>query len=204
MNMILSEKRIEEIYRKALREAIDEIELFHGSGADFQEFDEAYMSTGEGRQDYGYGFYLTTSKKTASAYAKGKYIYTVEVPEGRYLDNKSIPKAEAMSIAKKFFNYCITEDEYRKEAYANCQKEFWEYECSTIASSSDGESVWGTIYSILGSDKDTSWFLNRIGYTGLKIYTDGGGDKFINYVIFNPKDIKITGKENCSDASQTT
>ena len=95
----------------------------------------------------------------------------------------------------------MTEDEYRREAYANCQKEFWEYECSAIANCTDGESVWGTINSILGDDKGTSQFLNRLGYTGLKIYSDGGGEKFINYVIFNPKDITILSVDKANGSA---
>ncbi len=32
-----------------------------------------------------------------------------------------------MSIARKFFKYYTTEDEYGKDAYKGCEQEFWDY-----------------------------------------------------------------------------
>lgn len=42
--------------------------VWHGSGADFDEFDHAYMSSGEGAQVFGWGTYLTESKGIAEGY----------------------------------------------------------------------------------------------------------------------------------------
>ena len=65
---------------KATRKALNELELFHGSSADFDKFDLAYLSKGWGSQVYGYGIYLTTSQSCAKEYARGGYIYQVKVP----------------------------------------------------------------------------------------------------------------------------
>ena len=48
-----------------------ELELtgWHGSVADFNQFDEAFMSTGEGAQAYGWGTYITACKGTGEHYA---------------------------------------------------------------------------------------------------------------------------------------
>ena len=186
----------ESVIRRAIMESIDELELYHGTPHEFDEFDLAYLSTGFGQQSHGYGVYLTTSRETAKAYSQGKNIYTVEVPDGKYLNYDRIGKAEAMSIARKFYKYYMTEDEYGREAYAGHENEFWEYECKYLGECVDGGTVYGTLNSFIGSEKGTSEFLYRIGYKGLylKCTNTNTGEKFKNYVIFNPKEIKIVNK----------
>lgn len=99
-------------------------------------------------------------------------------------------------IAKKFFTYYTTEDEYGKEAYNGIEKEFWDEECKYIANCNAGDDIYGTLASFFGNDKKTSEFLYKIGYKGLiiKSYDGETGEKFKNYVIFNAKDIKIINK----------
>lgn len=182
--------------RDIVREAVDELELYHGTPHEFDEFDLAYLSTGFGQQSHGYGVYLTTSNETAKAYSQGKNIYTVEVPDGKYLNYDRIGRTEAMTIARKFFKYYTTEDEYGKEAYAGNENDFWERECRYIGECTDGGNVYGSIKSFTGSDKSTSEFLYSIGYKGmfLRCTNTNTGEKFKNYVIFNPKEIKIISK----------
>jgi len=43
---------------------------YHGSGADFKEFDTKFMSTGEGNKAYGWGTYVTTNEQTGRRYAE--------------------------------------------------------------------------------------------------------------------------------------
>lgn len=47
--------------------------VFHGSGADFDQFDLAYMGTGEGAQAYGPGIYVADSRDVASSYKPKGY-----------------------------------------------------------------------------------------------------------------------------------
>jgi DNA adenine methylase len=55
---------------KILRESyLDELEAWHGGTADFMQFDNKYVGTGEGSQVYGYGVYLTNVKDTGRWYA---------------------------------------------------------------------------------------------------------------------------------------
>ena len=194
------------LFKKVLKESIDELQLFHGSQADFDKFDVAYMSSGWGQQAYGYGFYVAAQKDTAIQYGRGGIVYTVEIPsDGLYLSNKSISKREALGVARKFFKYYTTEDEYGKEAYAGHENEFWDEECRYVADCSDGESLYGTIASIIGSDRQTSKWLNKIGYTGIMLYyKSGDGKPLLNYVIFNPTDIKIISKERINNANTAT
>ena len=182
-----------------IMEAIDELELFHGSPHDFNEFDFAYMSSGWGQQAYGYGAYLTTSYECAKEYSQGGIIYTVEIPDKGYLNLDRISPALAMRIARVFFNYYTKEHEYGSEVYAGYEREFWDEECKYIGHSTDGNTLYGTISSFLGSDKETSEFLHdKLGYKGLVwVHTNTEtGKKFKNYVIFNPKDIKIIKKDS--------
>ena len=185
--------------RQYVMEAIDELELFHGSPHDFDEFDFAYMSSGWGQQAYGYGAYLTTSYECAKEYSQGGMVYTVEIPDKGYLNLDKISPALAMKIARIFFNYYTKEHEYGSEAYAGYEREFWNEECKYIGDSTDGNTLYGTISSFLGSDKETSEFLHdKLGYKGLVwVHTNTEtGKKFKNYVIFNPKDIKIIKKDS--------
>ena len=183
---------------KYITEAIDELELFHGSPHEFDKFDFAYMSSGWGQQLYGYGAYLTDELECAKEYSQGGHIYTVEIPDKKYLSYGKISSALAMKIARVFFNYYMTEDEYGREAYAGCENEFWENECKYIGECYDGGTLYGTISSLLGSDKGASKFLlEKMGYTGLYwVATNGAtGKKFKNYVIFDPNAIKILKRE---------
>ena len=185
--------------RQYVMEAIDELELFHGSPHDFDEFDFAYMSSGWGQQAYGYGAYLTTSYECAKEYSQGGMVYTVEIPDKGYLNLDKISSALAMKIARIFFNYYTKEHEYGSEAYAGYEREFWNEECKYIGDSTDGNTLYGTISSLLGSDKETSEFLHdKLGYKGLVwVHTNTEtGKKFKNYVVFNPKDIKIIKKDS--------
>ena len=171
------------------------IMLYHGTTANFDKFDPSHINTGWGEQAYGYGFYFTDSLKTAEAYSRGGRIVKVLVPGKKYLDYKGIPKAEAFSIARKFFKYYTEENEYGKEAYPDKETKqmCWNEECKYIADSENGGDVYGTIASLLGDDKETSEFLNKIGYVGIKFECENGstGEKFNNYLIFNADDIEI-------------
>jgi hypothetical protein len=63
---------------------------YHGSGADFDQFDNKFMSTGEGNQAYGWGTYVTTNKETGKKYAdvatarKTNRPYTYVGPKDKY------------------------------------------------------------------------------------------------------------------------
>lgn len=46
------------------------LKVYHGSGADFTEFDFNHMSEGAGSQTFGWGGYVTSSEKIGKSYAK--------------------------------------------------------------------------------------------------------------------------------------
>jgi hypothetical protein len=181
----------ERIIRKIIRETIKEMNLFHGTAADFDKFDLAYLGSGWGEQAYGYGFYLSDSLEVAKDYAQGGYIYTVKVPDGRYLSYEGISRTEVNRIAMDFYKYYTEENEYGREAYAGHEREFWEEQCKYILDAENGGDIYGDLAHLFGSDKETSEFLYKEGYKGIK-WVDKGNT---NYVIFNPKDLKILKKD---------
>ena len=171
------------------------ITLYHGTKASFGKFDINFLNSGWGEQAYGYGFYFTDYYEAAKEYSRGGNVITVTVPDGKYLSYKGIRASEKRTIAEKFFKYYTEVDEYGKEAYPNMEakKMFWDEECRYLMDCEDGGDIYGTIASLVGSDKETSMFLKSIGYIGIKFPGDNRmtGYKFTNYVIFDENDIEI-------------
>lgn len=174
------------------------IALYHGTQAKFNIFDPKYINSGWGQQEYGYGFYLTDYYPCAEEYSRNGVVINVSVPAGKYLSYKGISRRDAMDIARKFYKYYTEVDDYGREAYpdAESRREFWDGECKYLADCDDGGDIYGTLASLIGSDKETSEFLRSIGYIGIKYPASDGstGKKFTNYVIFDAKDIEIIGE----------
>lgn len=178
-----------------VNESLDELDLYHGTNADFDKFDEKFYLTGIGEMAYGWGVYLSNSINTAKEYGPGGQIMTVEVPDGKYLDSRRISKSEASKIARAFYKFFLSSE--HGQAYKGSEKEFWDYECSCLENVPDGSYLYGTISTFLGSDKEASEWLHSIGYVGLRFpgHNSNTGEKFMNYVIFDANDVKIIKKE---------
>ena len=190
--LYLNESEMHSLVRQIILETVDELDLYHGTKADFDKFDLAYMSSGAGMQVYGKGVYLSTSFDTAKDYAGGGQVMKCQVPNGPYLSDKSVSQAVKQRIANSFFKYYTEEDEYGKDAYGSCKDEFWKYECSSILNANTGVTLYNDIAAITGDEKIAAGFLRKLGFIGLKIKSDG--DKFYNYTIFDPDDIEIIEK----------
>ena len=178
-----------------VNESLDELDLYHGTNADFDKFDEKFYLTGIGEMAYGWGVYLSNSINTAKEYGPGGQIMTVEVPDGKYLDSRRISKSEACKIARAFYKFFLSSE--HGQVYKGSEKEFWDYECSCLENVPDGSYLYGTISTFLGSDKEASEWLHSIGYVGLRFpgHNSNTGEKFMNYVIFDANDVKIIKKE---------
>lgn len=53
--------------------------LFHATKKRFRKFNLKYVGTGQGERQFGYGFYLTSSRTVANYYAKEINGFTIEV-----------------------------------------------------------------------------------------------------------------------------
>ena len=91
---------------------VNEINLYHGSRANFDHFDLAYALSGSGEMGYGRGVYLSDYRDAALEYSSnGGYLYTVKVPKGKYLKNSRIRWEEAYDVACKFREYFMTTEQ---------------------------------------------------------------------------------------------
>lgn len=181
MNKIkLTEEQIKKII-------VSEITAYHGSNADFNEFDLGFVNSGNKMQAYGYGIYVALDKSAAERY--GKIQYVVEIPKlnNHYLNAyKRYNKAFVMKIFNKLCSYILkTTDDY-KGSENDLYQEF-----NSMIDEYDGLQLYGTASSYLGSDKEATYFFEKLGYKGILIDDNGS----INVVIFNPKDIKVIKKE---------
>ena len=64
---------IQQALDKAVQESLkqrNEMMVYHGTGADFNQFSRAHKGEGVGQQAYGEGIYFTTSKQGATQYAE--------------------------------------------------------------------------------------------------------------------------------------
>ena len=66
------------IINEKQQKMLNEMIAYHGSKANFDEFNLAYMGSGIGAQEFGEGLYLTFDKD--AAYSYGGNVYTVDIP----------------------------------------------------------------------------------------------------------------------------
>lgn len=64
----IQEMVVKTVYRLLHENNVDELELHHGTTANFDEFDLKFIGTGEGTQVYGYGLYFTDVYDTGQWY----------------------------------------------------------------------------------------------------------------------------------------
>ena len=180
--------------KSTLYETVNELDLYHGTHADFDHFSEDFYLTGIGEMAYGWGVYLTNSINTAKEYSPGGQIMTVEVPDGKYLNSERIGKDEASKLARAFYRFYLNGK--GAEIYKGSEQEFWDYECKYLETVPDGSYMYGTVSTFLGSDKEASEWFHSMGYAGLKFpgHNANTGEKFMNYVIFDANDVKIINK----------
>ena len=70
---IVTDEVVNNINQKIANTPKFSLKVYHGSGADFTEFDFSHMSEGAGSQAFGWGGYVTSSKKIGKDYANIKY-----------------------------------------------------------------------------------------------------------------------------------
>ena len=81
----------ESVNRILSENTMDELEVYHGTMASFDNFDMSFMGTGEGSQVYGYGLYFT------DAYNTGEW-YAVSIAFDKGTKDKSIKRSETKTI----------------------------------------------------------------------------------------------------------
>ena len=197
------------------------LRVYHGSGADFTEFDFDHMGEGAGDQVFGWGGYVTSSKEIGKSYANlndAKNLYEVNIPDdngSNYLDWYAEAKPE---LKEKIREYIEKETDPELKAlpiYKEAEQRFHDEEgddksfdkemINDAIEEFDRSKTVGDYYEALcmrSAPKYASKFLSSLGYTGFK-YPAGtimGGTKEgdMNYVIFKPEDMQIAEHEKFS------
>lgn len=185
---------IDTIIKLTIDESIDEIMAYHGTVHDFDKFDTAYMGTGTGHQDFGWGIYLSLAKEGARDY--GNILYEVEIPS----DDKKFIHAE--KLYKKTFCNKLIRAIYRKalseedSPWIGSEREFYDELMRTFGNGVYGDCVLGSITPYIGgyngesSDEAAAKLLRSLGYFGYKWRYDN----ITNVVMFDAKDIHVVGK----------
>lgn len=183
---------VKAVATSSLQENIDtEAQGYHGTPHNFEGFDIAYVNSGFGQQEFGYGIYLSFDKEFASGYGRGGYLYTVEIPddESLYLhQDEEVPSDLLERIHHVLFEKNLEryQEDYEDEAEYTLKDEleiFFPYGCY-------GKELYYSMDKFTNSDKETSEILNSLGIIGYKYY-DAGCE---NVVMFNGDDIKIVDK----------
>lgn len=143
-------------------------------------------------------------------------LYTVDIPDDNgknYLDwdmsNYNASSEEVAIIKDALYNYLIENDE--DDMYEGKTAELLKRQINNdFAGRSfdpgwsskyylSGADIYGNVSAYLDSDRATSEFLNKLGYTGIKVHAahNSGDVRYKgnwNYVVFNDNDVKITDK----------
>ncbi len=194
LDSVLS-KLIKEELNKTLNESIA---VFHGSDRKFDNFDTEKIGSGDGKSLGGWGIYFSTSEDVASKYStKNGFVGDFEIPNGPYFNlDDNIDVGLGRRIASKLSRLGISdevieslEDNYLSDEYSG---------------SVDNKGLYDWLTYVLGSEKDASLFLEKMGFVGTE-FTDKMDRSANNYVIFNANLIKgdiVT--ENISIAEEST
>lgn len=70
INVVTDVEDGERVFAMAEDNDVKENKVYHGSGADFDEFDHSHIGEGEGAQAFGWGTYLTEVKGIGEGYAR--------------------------------------------------------------------------------------------------------------------------------------
>lgn len=92
------------------------LKVYHGSGADFTEFDFDHMGEGAGSQAFGWGGYVTSSKKIGKSYAEvGQQ--SAESRRSHY-DDTPLEAAVGSILGQEMYNYMQAKTFEQKKAQA--------------------------------------------------------------------------------------
>ena len=127
---------------------------------------------------------------------KKRHLYTVDIPDTGFIKwDKNVRQATVDKIHDALFNKLAYEpNEDGVLEYKGVENELRRELNDVFNSEYTGQSLYGTVSSYLGGDKNASDFLSKIGYKGIDYPAGtnfGNGNGARNYVIFREKDARI-------------
>jgi hypothetical protein len=182
--------------------------LYHGSAADFDKFDLAFMGSGEGGQGRGLGFYFSTQPEVAKYYVdkmrtvgrEGPGVeYEVTVPNGKFIDwdVPILQQPDVMAVAPSLVG--------QRWLDANPEATARQF-MNAVANSGRNANLIG-----VRADRAAVAQLREQGFIGT-VHSDaltqspslGGGAGQRNYAVFDPRDITIQAKNGVPTAAART
>jgi hypothetical protein len=173
---------------KNFKQFVNEITLYHGSKNDFKTFDHSFIKSGQGENQYGYGFYLSTSELVAKNIAdivNGSVLNFKLNDDANIIDLRIRPNLNDGVLPK----ILKTLEKYKKQL-SNLEEPYYDfngYRDSIGDSYSYGE-LYYKLEEMFG-DKEATKILVNSGIDGGKYIPKLNGDFLDNefdYVIYNP------------------
>ncbi len=176
--------------------------VYHGSHADFMQFDHSHMGEGEGAQSYGWGTYLTQVEGIAREYAdqknEGRHLYTVDIPDENgknYLHWEKPIGAELRKQLNTDFNgfYKYAKPEVAEEVRTSAWTDL--IGIGVPDENDSGENLYRYYKDVFGSQQKASEYLSEKGLVGISYPAEhqsgGRDDDARNFVIFKESDAQI-------------
>lgn len=156
----------------------EEINVFHGTDRDFDEFDVEKIGSGDGKSLGGWGIYFSDKEDVSRRYfLKGGFVKEFTIKNGNLFDlDEALDEENASIILNRLRKKGIDEDSLEQ-----FQTDFIDYIPSIT-----NKQVYEWLEYVLGSEKNASLFLESMGYIGNK-FRDKWDSEATNYVIFNPR-----------------
>ena len=203
---------VDRIITECINEVIaHDLTLYHGTPYNFVSFQTTNIGSGEGNQSFGYGLYLTSNKDVANYYAKilakdKSYVYTVKITNGNFFE--WYEKLDD-NFQKEFINQMrqngYDEMPYKRMLSKGMVKNLYMPIEQAVKYFPNGKFFYENLSLMLGGDKNASFFLKKLGFTGIKypigsfFHGKNKGEYGYNYVIFSGDDIQIVNKEVLTD-----
>lgn len=180
------EVKLDEVAKSAEKTSIALGYLYHGSNADFEEFDLSYQNMAT----YGAGVYLTPDKDFAKGYGKNIYECFADI-NNTFLSNAKLSEEEISKIFKEYTNEIIKMSQSSSKRWG-----LEKFDVSTFEGFSNYvKSNFGMVINVLReiakySDKigSSSDILSFLGYDS---YFD---EKRSTLSVFDPSNVKILSK----------
>lgn len=177
------DKAFKDYMRRLVTETMKEMVGYHGTGAQFSDFDDNHLSTGAGSQAFGWGTYVTSSPKIGNDYAnmtrkkallfKGNVVYRQTDDMNENFDNPY----------RVIYDLLDTFGSYRKAlAKVKTLKSYAEPDNERV------NKLWDSVIEVLGNSKASDWKFKMEGQLlTVEIPDDNGTNYFPWHKNLNPE-----------------
>lgn len=138
--------------RDMVRESIGEMIGFHGTGANFGEFDDQHVSSGAGSQYFGWGTYIASSEKIGRDYAKMARTKALYFRGEKVYDAREYEKQQFKNPYRLIFDLFDTERTF-KNTKVRAERLLNMVDADNI----EMQELWGKVVKILKTSRAIDW-----------------------------------------------